>query len=210
MDDRRATAPDQLRGCFFVLDLSMPTELEYDERAEAVARGLSLDPKEHRILPDGYWLAQLKRLSRRKDLLLYFHRHTRQFVLAVWLYPPGLGARIVSEIEARAWHPDAGGWDVLEFTQRLKMTLDGQVSHMRRKLRDQHQAKKDARAEDLEERNSMCKYLRNKGLAQEANLISSGVLPWVGRRLGGEHLEQVKEQLKEMASYKERVTRSIS
>lgn len=185
--------------------------LTSDPRAEAGSRGLTLDPATHLLMPDGLFLSSIKRASRRRDLFLYFHRHTRRFVIAAWLYSPSSHSpRIALELETLDWHPDLGVLGFQEFLQRLRLTYSSQVRHMRTKILAQRARVAEDRAADLEQRNTVTRYLRNKGFALEAHLITTGQLPWVGLRAGGESLELTKERLKDMAYTQNRITRSLS
>lgn len=187
------------------------TEITLNPMEEAAERGLVLDPSVHKLLPDGLFLGAVKRAARRKDLFLYFHRRTRKFVLAVWMRPPSSHApRVAIELEALDWHPDTGCIDPVEFGQRLRLTLDSQVRHMKTKLLRAATEKRQSREQDLAQRNEVTKYLKNRGYELEAHLIKTGQMPWVGLRGGGERLEMVKDQLKDMVFTQNRITRSLS
>jgi hypothetical protein len=183
------------------------TTLDFDPLATGAGKGLLMDPQTHLLLPDGYFLGALKKALRRDNLFLYFHRHTRNFVIASWLRPPrATGARLCMEVEALPFHPDFGPISFPEMYTRLSMTMNGQMEHMKRKLLRAHREKQDIKDHSLEERNSVVKFLRNKDMALTAHLIDTGQMPWLSKAMGGKHMEQVREEMQGMADLDRRRT----
>jgi hypothetical protein len=158
-------------------------EVTMDPIEEAQAIGLLMDPERHHIMPDGEWVAWLKRMSGRKDLFLYRHLDAGTFVLAVWVIP----GKVATELMSFEFPPDHYA-DHLPSREEMQMRLrpaDMQIRQMKADFRAMASARKQSRLEAAEASKDAARHLRRKGLDEAAMGVES-VRPWTGEDASSE------------------------
>lgn len=95
---------------------------------------LTLNPAVHVVLENHPWIQMVRRLMGKPDLMLYWHRRQRTWVLGEWVYRPGdgNGPGLIHEIESFETPPD---WDAAAVRDRLDSCANIN-SRRREELRD--------------------------------------------------------------------------
>jgi hypothetical protein len=148
----------------------MKIEIGYDPYTEAVMTGLQMG-EDHQVLPESMWLAHIKRETGRKDLFVYYHKFTEQFVLAHWIYPPWEVSRPVClELDTMPIAPDRGGWIPTEAIKIRCKAVDVEEEKMKKQLKAQSDARDEKRKkqEEYERKYEMVDHLKRKGMDMEA------------------------------------------
>jgi len=155
---------------FFWYTDEMDIKITYDPYEEAVNTGLVMGAH-HKILPESEWLKHIKRETGRKDLFMYYHEYTEQYVLAHWIYPPWEVTKPVClELESMPKAPDRGGW-IPTYAIKLRCKpVDMEEQMLQRRLRSQADARNIDRKkrEDIERKYESVAYLKRKGMESEA------------------------------------------
>jgi len=162
-------------------------------------------------LVETHWINTARRMTGRPDLLLYYHRRHRTYVLGIWAVKPntGKGPGLIVELETMNQHPDHYDWKRLSQygNDRPSMAYVKSRCQPMGEMFKQYDDKLKAEAyeemmgeEETEiEKKETAKWLMGKGtkMAEVANKILSGELPFVGRREGGKELmDQMVEVMK--------------
>lgn len=157
-------------GLFFWYTKDMKIEIGYEPYGEAVNTGLQMG-EEHQVLSESEWLKHIKRETGRKDLFVYYHKYTKQYVLAHWIYPPWEVTRPVClELDSMNKPPDRGGWIPTKFIKLRCLPVDQEEEKMKKQLHSQSEAreKERKRIEDVERKYAMVKHLKSKGMDDAA------------------------------------------
>jgi hypothetical protein len=155
---------------FFWYTDEMDIEIKYDPYEEAVNTGLIMS-SEHNVLPESEWLRHIKRETGRKDLFVYYHKFTEQFVLAHWIYPPWeVDKPVCLELETMPIPPDRGGWIPTEVIKLRCRAVDKEEQMIDRRLKSQAEKRDEERKkqEGYERKYQMVDYLKKKGNEVEA------------------------------------------
>ena len=158
------------RLSFFWYTNKMDTKIGYDPYEEAVNTGLIMG-SEHKILPESEWLKHIKRETGRKDLFVYRHAYTEQFVLAHWIYPPWeVDKPVCLELETMPIPPDRGGWIPTAVIKLRCRAVDREEQMMARKLKSEAKARDEQREkqEGYERKGEMVTHLKRKGMVEVA------------------------------------------
>jgi len=155
---------------FFWYTCGMDIEILYNPYEEAINTGLQLGV-EHKIMPDGDWIQHIRRETERKDLFVYRHAITENFVLAHWIYPPSeVDKPICLELETMPIPPDRGGWIPTEAIKLRCRAVDKEEEFMERRLKSQAEKRDSQREkqEGYERKDQMVRHLKRKGMEVEA------------------------------------------
>ena len=152
----------------------MDIEMIFDPIEVASMDGLCLDERHH-ICPESQWLRAVKRTTGRDDLFVYYHKETKNFVLAQWIYTPEKdGVAICTELEVMEEAPDRGGWISLEYIKRRCSKGDEMMKSLRHRMKEANYRKKAEKEELLAKRTAAADYFRKKGKTDMAASIESG------------------------------------
>jgi hypothetical protein len=154
----------------FGILLFMKIKILYDPYEEAINTGLIMG-SEHKVLPESEWLAHIKRETERKDLFVYHHAYSEQFVLAHWIYPPWeVDKPVCLELETMPIPPDRGGWIPTAAIKLRCRAVDKEEQLMARKLKSQSEARDEKREkqEGYERKHEMVTHLKRKGMESSA------------------------------------------
>ena len=148
----------------------MKIEIGYSPYEEAVNTGLIMG-EEHQVLPESMWLAHIKRETGRKDLFVYRHKYTEQFVLAHWIYKPDEVTRPVClELDTMDKAPDRGGWIPTYLIKLRCREVDHEEEHLKKTLKRQSELRdeENQKREDIERKYDQVNHLKRKGMEIEA------------------------------------------
>ena len=133
-------------------------EILRDEREDALANGIKRNENHHIIHSD--WAEWLNKRMGRKDLFVYRHRQTENFVLAAWMYRD---TEIFTELETSPISFDRGGWkqwDYMRFRLRPKHEI---IRDMRENRARRERLEKQKQENNREMRDAAVKYQKGKG-----------------------------------------------
>ena len=152
----------------------MDIEMIFDPIEVAMQDGLCLDERHH-ICPESQWLSAVKRTTGRDDLFVYYHKETKNFVLAQWIYTPEKdGIAICTELEVMEEAPDRGGWISLEYIKSRCAKGDEMIKTLKNRMKEANYAKKAEKEELLEKRTAAADYFRKQGKHEVAASIETG------------------------------------
>jgi hypothetical protein len=148
----------------------MNIKIGYSPYEEAINTGLIMG-EEHQVLPESMWLAHIKRETGRKDLFVYRHKYTEQFVLAHWIYPPWeVDKPVCLELDTMDKAPDRGGWIPTHFIKLRCREVDHEEERLKKNLHRQAELRDEERQkrEDIERKYEQVNHLKRKGMETEA------------------------------------------
>ncbi len=158
----------------------MKIEITRDPLAEDLESGLPMDQR-HLVLPPGEFIIWLNRILGRKDLFLYYHRETRNFMLAQWIRrdPP-----ICNEIDSWDAPPD---WihDQIEGEHFWKLRLrstDEVMQEFKQQIAARKYEERAAKGESQDSREDVARWLRKTGKEDVARSILMGESPHISKR----------------------------
>lgn len=138
---------------------------------------LRIEPSRHEVMDHSWpWLEALRR-NFRGSLFVYRHRESNNFVLCEW-YEKGISC---GELYTFKGGPTAMWPEDLPVLSVLSTILVSQHDALaaRERERREFEADRDRKREvALDERAKTCKWLRRKGLFEEAHNIETGRTPW--------------------------------
>ncbi len=153
-------------------------EVIRDPLEDDLNSGLLLDERHERLVP-GEFVLWLNRILGRKDLMMYRHKEIGSFMLCQLIRedPP-----IVIEVDSFDAPPD---WIQSEiegehfWKLRLK-TTDQVMAEMKEAILARRAAHSEAREDSYDSRTSTAKYLKRRGMDEEAHLLKIGATQHVG------------------------------
>ena len=176
-------------------------EILFDPKGEAVHSGLAIGD-EHEICPDGEWIQYARRETGIKDLFVYFHKRTGNWVFAKWLYKPSeTDTPVALELEAMPLPPDMPGSGRLvggELTMRCA-PVEEMMLAMKRKLQKAASEKASVMADRGTSRDAAVKYMRKKGMERGAAMLDSGAVGWNSPNETSDQYKETVSQLIAMA-----------
>lgn len=139
---------------------------------------LKIEPSRHMVLDhDWPWLRWL-RTELAEDLFVYRHLETETFVLCQWVER---GGGLCNELEAfkasptSMWPEDLLHWSIIRDILRSQHVV---AEERERERRDKASDERRKREAALSERASTTKWLRSRGMYEEAKQIDTGEVPW--------------------------------
>lgn len=174
-------------------------EITYDPKMEATLAGLAIG-EEHEVCPDGEWIRYARRLTGIKDLFVYHHKRTGNWILAKWIFPPATtDSPVALELEAMPLPPDmpeSGRLVGPGLIARCK-PVEETVAAMKERLRKAASHRRSMMDERSESKKSAVKYMRKNGMEHGAHMLDNGAVGWSAP---SECREQYSETVSELIS----------
>lgn len=143
--------------------MDLDIEMIFDPIEVARMDGLCLD-ENHHICPESQWLRTVKRVTGRDDIFVYYHKQTKNFVLAQWIYTPEKdGIAICTELEVMGKAPDRGGWLPIEYMKKRCSASSEMAKELRNRIKEDKYRKQAEKEELLHKRTSAVNYLKRQG-----------------------------------------------
>lgn len=165
--------------------------------------GTRYDPSVHTLI-ECHWLRAARRKTHKPNLLLYYHKWSKGYMLAMWICKPrsGEGPGLFLDLEDLPSHPDKfTGKDAMSpalgmavVRARLQPADEVMKERERREAREYYQ--KATNMEETErQRMDMAKWLARQGPKFEtsARALRLGESGFVGDAEGGQELKDMQE-----------------
>jgi len=170
------------------------------------AGGTPFTPRVHKVV-EGQWIDCMRSRTGKSNLFLYWHKVTKNFVLAVWVVDPSQldGKGLMVELETFAHNPDHysgafAGKDIMNETSvacRCEPNDDMLKDFDKKNAAEAYEEMMASEESDLELRDTV-RHLKGKArplYKRVAEALESGRLEYVGTREGGKELAAMREAL---------------